>query len=156
MSHEVAQALATYGAGLDTMMDLLDQLERLSRAQREASRTHDLVALQRHGDERDRVTALVVALEADLAPWRRRLSAARDEAATLPGFPSIASRHAQVRALVARVLGTDESSLGALRDAEAARRFHAQAVETGEQTLAAYRRVVSPTRHTPALIDTDA
>jgi hypothetical protein len=34
--------------------------------------------------------------------------------------------------------------LAALRDAEQARRFAAQAVERGESTLAAYRRVVAP------------
>lgn len=156
MTEPLAQVLATYGAGLDALRDLLDRLERVSEAQRDAGRDHDLARLQRHIDERDRLTASLVALEADLAPHRRRLSAALPDASRLPGFTRIVERHQQAQAQVARVLGTDESTLAALREAETARRLTAQALDAGENTLAAYRRVVSPSRHAPALIDTDA
>ena len=43
--------------------------------------------------------------------------------------------------------------MAALRDAEAARRLASQALEAGEHTLAAYRRVVSPDFTVPSLVD---
>ena len=42
-------------------------------------------------------------------------------------------------------MNSDQESLEALKEAERARRFVARALEQGESTLAAYRRVVSPT-----------
>jgi hypothetical protein len=43
--------------------------------------------------------------------------------------------------------------MAALRDAEAARRFAAQAIDAGETTLAAYRRVVAPPPASAAIVD---
>jgi len=46
--------------------------------------------------------------------------------------------------LVASILETDKASMRALADAELARRAAMAGLETGETTLAAYRRVLSP------------
>jgi hypothetical protein len=46
-------------------------------------------------------------------------------------------------ALAAKILKTDEDSKEALAKAEQARRDQARAVEQGETTLSAYRRVMS-------------
>jgi hypothetical protein len=51
------------------------------------------------------------------------------------------------------VLTVDEGSLEALKEAELARRVAAQALEQGESTLAAYRRVVTPTLKSATLVN---
>jgi hypothetical protein len=43
--------------------------------------------------------------------------------------------------------------MAALREAEIARRTASQAIEAGEHTLAAYRRVISPSVSGPSLVD---
>ena len=59
----------------------------------------------------------------------------------------------QAAALVARILATDEESIQALADAELARRAAVASLEQGETTLAAYRRVLSPTLAQASLLD---
>jgi hypothetical protein len=59
-------------------------------------------------------------------------------------FQAVAALHQRAADLVARIVTTDSRSLQALKDAEDARRFAAEAMEKGESTLAAYRRVVAP------------
>lgn len=49
------------------------------------------------------------------------------------------------------ILGADEQTVRALRDANLARRAAAQVLEQGEATLAAYRRVVTPSS-SPTLV----
>ena len=62
----------------------------------------------------------------------------------MPAFEEVAALHRVAGDLVARILASDSRSLQALKDAEHARRFAADAMEKGESTLAAYRRVVAP------------
>jgi hypothetical protein len=61
--------------------------------------------------------------------------------------------HREAAALANAILAADRHSVEALHEAEHARRAAAQALEQGESTLAAYRRVVSPPLSSPALVN---
>ena len=88
--------------------------------------------------------ASLVSLEHQLRPLREVLADHRQELRSVPSFAEVAALHREAGDLVARILASDGQSLAALREAELARRFAATAVERGEATLAAYRRVVAP------------
>jgi hypothetical protein len=133
-----------YRAGLEAEMALLHRLELVAVRQREYSRDGDLETLAVVTDERDRVMANIVALEHQLKPIRLRLLERRDELAGNEGFVELATLHRDAATLVSTILASDQDSLAALKDAELARRFAARALEQGETTLAAYRRVVAP------------
>jgi len=74
---------------------------------------------------------------------RQTLSRSRDEAKHVPGYPEAVRLHREAIALVSGILKTDEESVEALAAAELARRETARAIEQGETTLAAYRRVMT-------------
>ena len=147
-----AHDLAAYGTGLDTVLGLLGHLQALAEDQRAAGEARDFGRFATAADERDRVTAALLALGADLAPVRARLGAGRDGAVRLPPDTALVERHRTARTIIDSTLQIDAATLEALRDAEATRRVAASALETSEQTLAAYRRVISPNR-TSSLID---
>jgi hypothetical protein len=150
---ELAAALPDYTAGIEAELTLLRQLHQLAAAQHDASRARDLDAVNRAGDARERIMAALVRLEHELKPIRLAIAARKDEAAELPGFDTIAALHVTAAGLVADILHADQNTLAALKSAEAARRISAQACETGEATLAAYRRVLSPISGSSGLID---
>jgi hypothetical protein len=150
---QLAQALAAYAAGLDAETALLERLHALSSAQRDASAGNDLDALNTVADERDRLLATLVQLEHDLKPTRQVIALHRVQATRLPQFGSVSTRHRAAAELVAAIMASDEQTLAALRQAESARRFAAQAIEAGEHTLAAYRRVVTPALSSASLLD---
>jgi hypothetical protein len=149
----LAHALTTYAAGLDAEMALLGQLEQIAARLRDATANGDITLLNRCTDERATLMQNLVALEHELQPVRARLSTHHEAAALLSGFPAVAARHRDAAALVASILTADQQSLDSLREAEQARRFAAQAIEAGETTLAAYRRVVSPRPPAAAIVD---
>lgn len=136
--------VAEYRAGLDAEIVLLRRLEGLSTRQREASQTGDFDALTVVADERTRMMANLVALEHGLKPVRLMLVDAKERLADVPEFQAVVELHDEAAALVTSILGFDRDSLEALKEAESSRRFAAQAIEKGESTLAAYRRVVAP------------
>ena len=133
-----------YRAGLEAEMALLHRLELVAARQREASRDGDLEALSQITDERDRLMANIVTLESQLKPVRLRLLERRDDLINDQGFVDLATLHRDAASLVSTILASDQASLAALKEAELARRFAARAIEQGESTLAAYRRVVAP------------
>jgi hypothetical protein len=149
----LAAVIGAYAAGLDAEMELLRQLASLSAAQRSISGTAEPDALARFSDERTRLLNAVVTLEHELKPLRHELAASAGRAARLPGFQAVVARHREAARLVNEIIAADQQTLAALRDAEAARRFAAQAIEAGETTLAAYRRVVAPPPSTAAIFD---
>jgi hypothetical protein len=150
---DLVQALAAYAAGLDAETALLERLHALSTAQRDASGRNDLGELNTVADERDRLLANLVRLEHDLKPTRQVIAQHRVQASRLPQFASVSARHRAAAELVAAIMAFDEETLAALRHAESARRFAAQAIEAGEHTLAAYRRVVTPALSSASLLD---
>lgn len=140
---DLGELLEQYREGLDAELSLLQQLERVAKRQRAATTDGDLQALNRAADDRDRLMAGLVNIESQIGALRRTLSAAREQARDLPGYADAVAVHQQAVALVSRILETDASSIEALASAEMARREAARAVEHGETTLAAYRKVMT-------------
>lgn len=150
---ELADALAQYRVGLEAELTLLEQLAHVATRQRNVTERRDYEQLGREADERDRLTRALVAVEDGLRVVRERLSQARNRVATLAGYPDVVSLRQRAAALVARILATDEESMQALTDAELARRAAVASLEQGETTLAAYRRVLTPTFGQASLVD---
>jgi hypothetical protein len=151
--NELAQLIAHYRAGLDAEMKLLHRLEQLAAQQREASEQGDLDALSVATDQRDRVMAGLVQIEHELKPVRSVLLKNRSVLDASQEFQSVAALHRTAATLIERIVTDDRGSLDGLKQAEQARRLAAQSLETGESTLDAYRRVVSPTLPGAALVN---
>jgi hypothetical protein len=132
-----------YRAGLEAELIILRKLEQTAAHQREASSSQDFSALNRAADERDALMAALVNIEGQLRVVRQTLSTSREEARHLPGYGEAVKLHRDAIALVSGILNTDGESLDALAAAERARREIARAMEQGETTLAAYRRVMT-------------
>jgi hypothetical protein len=141
---DLGQALADYGRGLDAELALLSLLDGLADRQREATASTDLTAVGRVADQRHRALQALLEVEARVRPLRDLIARHAVDARRLDGFAAVARRHRQAERAVASILARDEQILVALRDAGRARRLAAQAIEAGEATLAAYRRVVAP------------
>jgi hypothetical protein len=149
---ELNTHLSSYAAGLEAEIALLHQIEALSTSQQHASEGQDIDHLHRVVDERDRLVAALVQIESQIKDARQLLARHRSIAAALPGFDQVVALHRSAGAIVAGIMSTDRQTLGVLRDAEAARRAASQAIEAGEHTLAAYRRVLAPSA-APSLVD---
>ena len=132
-----------YRAGLEAELVILRRLEQTAARQREASAAQDLASLNRAADDRDGLMAALVNIEGQLRVVRQTLSASREEARHQSGYAEAVKLHREAIALVTGILNTDAESLDALAAAELARRETARAVEQGETTLAAYRRVMT-------------
>ena len=144
MTVDFDEVLHEYRAGLEAEMALLYRLERLDTSRHDARSHEGVVDLAVLADEREKVMASLVSIEHTLKPLRAQLADARASLQNDPTFQAVAELHRRAGDLVARILATDIRSLQALKDAEHARRFAAEATEKGESTLAAYRRVVAP------------
>jgi hypothetical protein len=143
-SDELAPLIAQYRAGLTAELRLLQQLHDISRQQQAVSRDGDFGTFGKVSDERERLMQTLVSIEAELRNVRRTLTSHRAQASAAPGFAEIVELHRSASQLVSEILTTDQRSLSALADAELARRSAVTALERGETTLAAYRRVLSP------------
>ena len=142
-----------YRAGLDAELMLLHRLQALAVEQRRVSQTGSVTEIHSTVDDRDRVLATLVTVEHELKSVRQQLVAGRQWLADLPAFQAIVELHHEAADLVADIMLVDRDSMEALKEAEQARRVAAQALEQGESTLAAYRRVVSPGLKTATLVD---
>jgi len=151
--HVLVDALAEYRAGLDAEIALLEQLALVATRQRRVTARRDFEQLGVEGDERDRLTRALVAVEEGLQPVRARLSAARDSVVTQRAYTEVVGLRQRAAALVTRILATDEDSMQSLADAELARRAAVASLEQGETTLAAYRRVLAPSLGQASLLD---
>lgn len=151
--NELEPLVAQYRAGLEAEMAILRQLDAVARDEREATREAALSRLPPILEARDRLMAALVNIEHGLKPVRHELAAARHQLADLPEFRELMVRHREAADMANAILATDHHSLDALQEAELARRTAAQALEQGESTLAAYRRVVSPSVSSPTLLN---
>ncbi len=140
-------------AGLDAELMLLHRLQALSVDQRRASETGSVLEMQRSIDGRDRVMATLVTVEHELKGVRQQLLKFREYLTDMPAFQEIVSLHRQAADLVADIVAVDQDSVQALKNAEHERHIAAQALERGESTLAAYRRVVTPTLESATLVN---
>lgn len=153
-AQELADALAQYKAGLEAGIALLRQLEGLAAAQRSHTHARDYDGLAADGERRAELTRALVAIEPDLTKIRTALAAVDPESlARRRDYDEMASLRSTARELVARILAIDEVALRSLADAELAQRAALASLETGEHTLAAYRRVLAaPVAHA-SLVD---
>lgn len=135
--------IAQYRSGLEAELALLRGLEHVAVTQRGASADRDFDALNRAADHRDRLMTGLVNLEEELRAVRSVLTGHREEAQHLAGYQAAAALHRQAAASVERILESDAQSLAALASAELARRDAARAMEQGETTLSAYRKVMT-------------
>jgi hypothetical protein len=141
---ELTQATALYVAGIEAELVVLRRLQRLSDRQRAATQHQDMEELRRVADERAEAMHSFVALEQELKPVRQTLTLQQDAARRLGSLDDLVALHKAAGRLVAAILSSDNETLHALREAELARRMAGQAVEAGQSTLDAYRRVVAP------------
>jgi hypothetical protein len=146
-------AVRTYAAGLEAELTLLGQLQRLATAQREATNTNELDRMTKIGEERERVLASLVAIEHEIRSIRTLLADTREQVAALDGFARVVALHRTAGSLVQAIVSSDEETMQALREAELARRLTAAAIELGDNTLAAYRRVIAPPLTAASLLD---
>jgi len=152
-SHELLPLVEQYRAGLDAELMLLHRLQAISIDQRRASETGSVTEMQGTLDDRDRVMATLVTVEHELKGVRQQLLKFRQYLTDMPAFQEIAVLHRQAADLVADIVAVDQDSVQALKNAEHARHLAAQALEQGESTLAAYRRVVTPTLASATLVN---
>jgi hypothetical protein len=150
---ELAPLIGQYRSGLEAEMALLRRLDVLSAEQQALARTGSLTGLVPITEERDRLMAALVEIEQSLKPIRQHLAKARHQLSSLTEFKDVAALHREAADLASAILTSDRHSLDALQEAEFARRSAAQALEQGESTLAAYRRVVSPSLTSPTLVN---
>jgi prephenate dehydrogenase len=150
---ELLDAMAEYQRGLTAELCILNQVQVLARLQRTASDTHDATALATIAERRDRLMAGLVDLEQQLRPVRATLARERDAATAFPAFRDLVRLHREAASLVTDILSTDRETARALEEAERARRLAAHVLDTGEATLAAYRRVITPAPGSAGLVD---
>jgi hypothetical protein len=139
---DLETVLADYRTGLDAELTLLGQLEALAVRQHTLPHPADSEALTSLAQERERHLAALTALEQQVEPLRRHIATHLAEARECPGFAGVSERHRRAGEIVARISRLDEESLAVLQQADVERRAAAQSLETGEATLAAYRRIV--------------
>ena len=109
--------------------------------------------MTRTGEERERVLAGLVAIEHQIRGIRTVLAEHRSRVASLEGFARVAALHRTASGLVRAIVASDDETMAALKEAELARRLTAAAIELGENTLAAYRRVIAPPLTAASLLD---
>jgi hypothetical protein len=148
MTHpDLAALLDQYCMGLEAEIALLKRLEQVAARQRAVSSSEDLAGFTGIADERDRLMAGLVAIEQEVRALRDRLTPVQDDVRELPAFEVAVHLHRAAVGMVANILQTDQGSLQALAEAESARRAAARALENGETTLAAYRRLAATPPH---------
>jgi hypothetical protein len=141
---DLQQYLTIYGPGLEAELVLLRQLKALALEQHAHSDLHDVKHLTAVTQERERIMAALVKIEAELRPAREALAQHREQATTLEAYAGIAELHKLASELVATIIHKDQDTVHALQDAEVARRLASQTVGTAGSTMAAYRRVLAP------------
>jgi len=141
---EIADALDQYRAGLETAVSLLKQLREVAIRQHAGTQQRNFAALAADSDTRDRLTGAIVAIEPGMREVRAALAAEHVSLQGMPDYEEVLALRQVAADLVASILETDKASMQALADAELARKAAMVGLETGETTLAAYRRVLSP------------
>ncbi len=139
---DLETTLADYRTGLDAELSVLARIEALAVRQRDLPEPAPPDVLTELALERQRQLAALTALEQQVAPLRDHIARRLDDARRRPGFEGIAERHRQAADVSSRILRLDQDSLAILERADAERRAAAQALDTGEVTLAAYRRMI--------------
>lgn len=146
-------AIEQYRAGLETGVAILRQLHEVAARQHEGTTQRDFARLAAESDTRDRLTNALVSIEPGLRAVREIVLAHHEQAQALPDYPLILELRQTAADLVKDILKTDEASMKSLSAAELARRAAATSLGQGETTLAAYRRVLTPSVGSASLLD---
>jgi hypothetical protein len=150
---ELATAIAQYRAGLEAEIALLRQLQAIAGRQRQGTANRDFDQFAIDSDARERLTRTLVTVEDGLRAIRDALSHGRPALLGHPSYQHVLALRRVAADLVAAILATDQESLKALSDAELARRAAVASLERGEETLAAYRKVIAPPLSSATLLD---
>jgi hypothetical protein len=142
MTADLSLVLADYRTGLDTELSVLAQLLDLAIRQRALPEPASPEALTALALERERLLATLAGLEQQVLPLRTHRAAHVAVVRQMPGYAGVAERHQRAASLIADIARLDDESLEALQRAEQDRRAAAHSLETGEATLAAYRRTL--------------
>jgi len=141
---ELLRLIAQYRAGIEAELNLLRQLAEVSALQRSVTGNGDFAAFNAASDERDQIMRSLVTIEEGLREVRATLTEHREIAEKIRGFEEVVTLHREAATLTGAILNADQASMSALADAELARRTAVASLERGENTLAAYRRVLAP------------
>lgn len=139
---DLETVLADYRTGLDAELAVLGHLEAVAVRQQALPHPVDPDALTTLALERERHLATLASLEQQVEPLRRRIATHLAEAKASPGFAGVTERHRVAAEIVGRISQLDQQSMAVLQQADLERRAAAHSLETGEATLAAYRRIV--------------
>jgi hypothetical protein len=150
---ELELTLDEFRRGLETELALLRQLQAVAAGQREVSETRDFDRFQALSDERDRLTRSLLAMEHRLADTRASLADWRDQASGIPVYGTILALRQTSSSLINDILESDREAMRGLAEAEVARRAALSSLERGENTLAAYRRVLAAPASNAGLVD---
>jgi hypothetical protein len=148
-----AEVVAAYTAGLDAQLGLLRQVEALAAEQRGAWLRDELLPLGSLATRRAAVMHELAAVEARIAPLLDRLRTDLERALRTPGYDAAEARRQETRTAIFRLMAADRKFLTDLEASLDVRRREAHALDTGNATLAAYRRVVVPAVASAGLVD---
>jgi hypothetical protein len=147
------EVVAAYAAGLDAEMVLLRQVEALAAEQRAAWSRDELLPLGSLATRRAALMHELAAVEARIAPLHDRLRADLERALRTPGYGTADAKRQDVRLQIHRLMAADRAFLTDLESSLDSLRREAHALDTGNATLAAYRRVVVPAVASANLFD---
>ena len=139
------ELVVAYTAGLDAQMAILAQVEELATEQRATWSRNELLPLGGLATRRAALMHELAAVEARIAPLYDRLRADLERALRTPGYGVAEARRQEARGLIYRLMAADRKLLTDLETSLESRRRESHTIDTGNATLAAYRRVVVPT-----------
>jgi len=147
------ELVVAYTAGLDAQMAILAQVEELATEQRATWSRNELLPLGGLATRRAALMHELAAVEARIAPLYDRLRADLERALRTPGYGVAEARRQEARGLIYRLMAADRKLLTDLETSLESRRRESHTIDTGNATLAAYRRVVVPTLGSAGLFD---
>ncbi|MEO5821995.1 MAG: hypothetical protein ABIT71_15945 [Vicinamibacteraceae bacterium] len=147
------ETLLAYTAGLEAEIAILHQVEALAAEQREVWTRNELLPLGPLATRRAALMHDLAAVEARIAPLHDRLRTELERASSTPGYAAVEARRQEAQALIHRLMAEDRKFLTDLETSLVSRRREAHDLETGNATLAAYRRVVVPTVASAGIFD---
>lgn len=142
-----------YVAGLDAQIALLQQVEAIGAEQRAVWARNELLPLGELATRRAALMHEIATVEARIAPLHERLRTDLERALRTPGYGAAEARRQEAQALIYRLLAADRKLVADIEGSLAARRREAHDLDTGNATLAAYRRVVVPQVASAGLVD---
>lgn len=143
MTPDLPRMIASYRRGLESQIELIEQLAALALLQQDACERVDANALAAACRERERISHLLFGLEEAQRPLRDRIVARLPDARMNEGFAAVSALHRRAEACLIELDRRDAATRATLDRLDTARRAAANALEAGETTLAAYRKTLS-------------